>query len=192
MLAEIVSSRTRAEIFRLLFNSKGVEIHNREVERRSGISESAVRKELGHLRRIDLLKRRKDGNRTYYKANANHPLYPEIRNLVLKTTGLVDVLRDALDVTAIQIAFVFGSVVKGEEKAGSDVDLMVIGKVGLRKLTELLTGVQDVIDREVNPFVLTIREYRKRLADKDHFITSVDKSPRLFVIGAEDDLAAMV
>jgi len=191
LLSEIVSSRARAEIFRLLFDGRGEEIHNRELKRRSGVSESAVRRELGKLTRLDLVKRRRDGNRVYYRANSEHPVYAEIRNLVLKTAGLVDVLRNALASEAIEVAFVFGSVAAGGEDARSDVDLMIIGDLGLRKLAAMLREVHDTIDREVNPYVMTREEYGRRLSERDHFVTSVAGSPKLFVIGAEDDLTAM-
>jgi len=191
LLSEIVSSRARAEIFRVLFDGRGAEIHNRELERRSGVSESAVRRELGKLTRLDLVKRREDGNRVYYRANSEHPVFPEIRNLVLKTAGLVDVLKSALADAAIRVAFVFGSVAGNQEDARSDVDLMVIGDLGLRKLAGLLRDVHGTIGREVNPYVMTAEEYGRRLREKDHFLTGVARSPKLFVIGAEHDLAAM-
>jgi DNA-binding transcriptional ArsR family regulator len=191
LLFEIVSSRARAEIFRVLFDGRGTELHNRELERRSGVSESAVRRELGKLTRLDLVKRREDGNRVYYRANSEHPVFPEIRNLVLKTAGLVDVLRSALADELIRVAFVFGSLAGNQEDARSDVDLMVIGDLGLRKLAGLLLNVHGTVGREVNPYVMTGDEYRKRLREEDHFLTSVVSSPKLFVIGAEDDLAAM-
>src|SRR3989338_7671367 len=110
LLAEMLSSRGRAEIFRLLFSGTVSELHNREIERRSGLSESAVRQELNKLKRLGLLIGRKDSNRVYYGANKDHPLYKDIQNLVLKTSGLVDVLRDALSDKSIRIALVFGSI----------------------------------------------------------------------------------
>ena len=191
MLAEILSSRGRAEIFRLLFSGTVSELHNREIERRSGLSESAVRQELNKLKRLGLLVSRKDSNRVYYGANKDHPLYKEIQNLVLKTTGLVDVLQDALSNKSIRIALVFGSIASGEETARSDVDLLVIGQLGLRKLSNLLSGVSEKIGREINPHVFTEQEYKKRVRAKDHLVTRVLADPKLFVIGSEHDLKAM-
>jgi DNA-binding transcriptional ArsR family regulator len=191
LLSKIVSSRARAEIFRLLFDGREAELHNRELKRRSGVSESAVRRELGRLTRLDLVNRREDGNRVYYRANRQHPVYVEIRNLVLKTAGLVDVLRTALTEDAIRVAFVFGSVAAGDEDARSDVDLMVVGDLGLRRLAAMLRKVHGTVGREVNPCVMTEDEYRMKIEKQDHFLTEVARSPKLFVIGAEDDLTAM-
>ena len=187
-LPEILSSRARAEIFRLLFSGTGEEFHVREMERRSGLNESTVRQELRKLVRLDLVQSRRDSNRVYYRAKTENPLYPEIRNLVLKTSGLADVLKSALADKRIRVAFVFGSIASGEEKTGSDVDLMVIGRLGLRDLSGLLSGVEEKIGREVNPHVMSEKEFRSRLKTKEHFMSSVLKGPKIFLIGSENDL----
>ena len=190
-LAELLSSRARAEIFRLLFSGTGEELHVREIERRSGLNDSTLRQELRKLVRLDLVQSRRDSNRVYYRAKTESPLYPEIRNLVLKTSGLSDVLKSALTDKRIRVAFVFGSIARGEERAGSDVDLMVIGQLGLRDLSRLLSGIEEKIGREVNPHVLREEEFRKRIRAKEHFVSSVMETPKIFIIGSERELEAM-
>jgi predicted nucleotidyltransferase len=127
----------------------------------------------------------------YYRAKTESPLYPEIRNLVLKTSGLSDVLKSALTDKRIRVAFVFGSLARGEEKAGSDVDLMVIGQLGLRDLSGLLSGIEEKIGREINPHVLHEDEFRKRVRAKEHFVSSVMESSNIFIIGSQHELEAM-
>ena len=191
ILSQILSSRTRAEIFRLLFGMSDQELHLREIQRRSGMNDSTIRQELRKLVRLGLVKDRKDSNRIYYKANRSHPLYPEVNNLVLKTVGLVDILKDALRDERIQVAFVFGSIAEGNETALSDVDLFVIGKLGLRTISGLLTGVSEKIGREINPHVMSVNELRKRIEAGEHFISGLIKSPKLYIIGNKNDLKAM-
>jgi predicted nucleotidyltransferase len=190
-LAELLSSRARAEIFRLLFNGMGEEIHVREIERRSGLNDSTLRQELRKLVRLKLVQSRRDSNRVYYRAKTENPLYSEIRNLVLKTSGLSDVLKSALTDKRIRVAFVFGSFARGEEKAGSDVDLMVIGQLGLRDLSRLLSGIEEKIGPEVNPHVLREEEFGKRIRAKEHFVSNVLESPKIFIIGSQRELEAM-
>jgi predicted nucleotidyltransferase/DNA-binding HxlR family transcriptional regulator len=190
-LAELLSSRARAEIFRLLFSGPGGELHVREIERRSGLNDSTLRQELRKLVRLDLVQSRRDSNRVYYRAKTESPLYPEIRNLVLKTSGLSDLLKSALMDKRIRLAFVFGSIVRGEEKAGSDVDLMVVGQLGLRDLSRLLSGIEEKIGREVNPHVLREEEFRKRIRAKEHFVCSVMETPKIFIIGSQNELESM-
>jgi len=84
LLSEILSSKVRAEIFRLLYGLSPKELHVREIERQTGFTIGTVRQELQKLVRIKLLTTRKDGNRLYYSANSEHPLFPDIRNLVSK------------------------------------------------------------------------------------------------------------
>ena len=193
LLAEILSSKIRSEIFRMLFGVNGKELHVREIERRSGLTIGTIQQELKKLVRLDLIRRRKDGNRLYYKANQEHPLYPDIRNLVLKTVGLADFFREALKGNPnIKLAFVFGSIARHEEKDKSDVDLMIIGDIGMRQLTGLLSGVSGQLGREINPHILSIREFLKRKSAKDHFLIQVLESPKIFIIGNEDELAELV
>ena len=191
VLHEILSSRVRSEIFRLLFGASDRQLHVREMERRTGLSVATVRQELQKLLRIQLVEAQKSGNRLYYRANKGHPLYPDIRNMVLKTAGMVDILRDALDKEAVKIAFVFGSVASNQEGATSDVDLMVIGNVGLRTLSSWLSGISEQIGREVNPHVINEIEFGQRKRSHDHFITHVLESKKLFIKGNEHDLEAM-
>jgi predicted nucleotidyltransferase len=193
ILAEILSSKIRAEIFRILFGVvPDAALHMREIERRTGFAIGTVQTELKKLQRLEIISRIKDGNRVYYRANPAHPLYPDIRNLVLKTSGLVDVIRAVLsNEKGIKIAFVFGSLARQEDKAASDVDLMVIGNIGLRKLTGLLMDVAGRIGREINPHALTEKEFVKRKGEQDHFLKQVLESPKIFVIGIEDDLAEL-
>jgi DNA-binding transcriptional ArsR family regulator len=129
-LHKILSSKVRAEIFRLLFARRDTELHIRELARRSKLHEATLRQDLSKLKELDLVASRRDGNRVYYRANQEHPVYSDIHGLVLKTTGLVEVIRTALEQTDLTVAFVFGSVAAGKESAQSDVDLMVIGNMG--------------------------------------------------------------
>ena len=191
VLAELLSSQARAEIFRLLFGLKQCELHMREIERQSRLAYGTIRQELGTLAQMGLVEARKSGNRTYYRANIAHPLFPDIRALVLKTSGLVDILRERLNDAEIQAAFVFGSLAAGTENASSDIDLMVIGSTGLRQIAKSLSGLGAELGREVNPHVLTVDEFLRRKAARDHFLTTVLAEPKLFVIGNEDELEAM-
>jgi len=190
-LSEILSSKARAEIFRLLFGLLERELHVREIERQAGFSIATVRQELQKLVQLQLLITRRDGNRLYYRANNNHPLFPDIRNLVLKTSGLVEVLKCALNKKGVNIAFIFGSIAKSQEGARSDVDLLVIGKVSLRSLSKWLSSVTDEIGRDINPHILSVDEFKKRKRKGDHFLSTVLNSPRLFIIGNEDELTAV-
>ena len=189
LLAQILSSKVRAEIFRLLFGLADQPLHLRELARRSGFAVGTIQTEMKKLVGLDLVERRKDGNRVYYQANTNHPLYTDIRQLVFKTAGLLDTFREALcNQEDIHVAFLFGSAATGKLTAESDVDLLVIGDIGLRGLLSLLTGISERIGREINPIMMSAREFGKRVAEGEHFITAVMDGPKHFIVGSVDDL----
>jgi predicted nucleotidyltransferase len=150
-----------------------------------------VRQKLKRLKGLGVIEMRRAGNRTYYRANGAHPLHPDIRNLVLKTSGLVDFLRTPLSHAEIRLAFVFGSLASGRETAQSDVDLMVVGTISLRQLGKLLFRVDTGLGREVNPHIMTSAEFAHRRETGDHFISTVLAGSRLWVIGDEDELASV-
>ena len=192
LLAEILSSRLRAKIFQLLFGLNDFHLHMREIQRRTGFSIGSIQGELKKLTRLDLVKKNRDGNRTYFKANKMHPIYQEIHNLVIKSVGLYDVLKKSLkDDERIHLAFVYGSIVKNQENANSDIDLFVIGDAGLRVLSELLSDAQKDIQREINPFVMHEKEFRKRIEQEDHLLASIMTEPKIFIIGDEHELEKM-
>ena len=188
LLPEILSSRTRSEVFRILFGLANTELHLREIGRRSGLNIASLRNEMEKLTALDIVKKRIDGNRTYFSANRDHPLYPEIRNIVLKTVGMADLIRPALKERNVEIAFIYGSVAQGTESATSDLDLFVVGELSLREITSRLKDLQDVLFREINPFVITHKEMNTRLKNKDHFITSIMKENKIFIIGDKNEL----
>lgn len=190
-LSKILSSKARAEIFRILFGIDSNECHLREIERRSGLAVDTIRKEAINLELLGLIQKRNNGNRTYYTANKNHPLYETIHNLVLKTSGLSDVLRDSLLIDSIKIAFVFGSIATGKENAYSDVDLFILGNISLRSLSKLLKEPSRKLGREINSYIMTPEEFVQRVNENEHFVTSVLKSPKLMIKGNEDELGRM-
>lgn len=147
-------------------------------------------RELVRLAALGILTSTLEGQQKYYCADASSPIYPELRSLFAKTAGVGALLRGALEPLAdrIRSAFIFGSVAAGKEARASDVDVMVIGRVGLEELVEVLGPFQNQLGREINPSVYTAAEFRERLARGSHFLASVLNGPRLFLIGSADEL----
>ncbi len=161
-----------------------------ELARRLGVPSSSLQRELQDLTEVRILKSHRQGRMAYYQANADSPLFHDLRGLLLKTAGLVDVLKDALKPLAskLRIAFVYGSIASGSEQHDSDIDLMVIGSVLPMELAVPLRRAREFLGREINPTVLTPAEFGKKQKAKDHFLTRVLDKPMLFVIGNRDEL----
>ncbi len=151
----------------------------------------AVHRQLARLAAVGLVTVTRSGNQKYYQANRESPIFAELHGLIVKTVGVAEPLRRALKAQAgeIRAAFVYGSVAKKGDKAGSDIDLMVISDT-LRypDLFQTLQKAETVLARTVNPTVLTVSDWRARRARKDSFVSRVAAQSKLFVIGSDDDL----
>lgn len=191
ILSEILSSRVRAEYLKIFFGIHSNEFHLREIERISGFAIGTVRQEAKKLEQLELIIKRVDGNRTYYRANRNHPLFLALHNLVLQTSGLVDVFKESLIDERIRFAFIFGSLAKGTENSESDIDLFVIGNLGLRDLSKLIKNPANILKREINPHVMSITEFQKRIIENEHFVSNVINSPKLMIFGNENEFTKL-
>jgi uncharacterized protein len=190
LLAQLLSSQVRAEIFRLLFNGRKTSIHLRDLQRKSGLSIGTIQKEIAHLKDLDVVTSERDGNRLYYTANADHPLYKEICGLVEKTSGVAEKLKEALgSIKGIECAFIFGSFAKGEEKSHSDIDLIIIGDIGLRAISSKLRDLTEQTEREINPHIYSKKSWEEKLRKRDHFIKTLMGEKKVFLIGDENVLS---
>jgi DNA-binding transcriptional ArsR family regulator len=161
-----------------------------DLARHLGTSRSSLQRELAALLDVGILKSRREGRMVFIQADVDCPVFPELQGLLSKTAGLVDVLRDALTpfLDQIQIAFVYGSIARAQETSTSDIDLFIIGQVGLREVAGAVHEAQLRTSREVSPKIYRAEEIAKRLAAHDHFVLSVLSKPKLFVIGTEREL----
>jgi uncharacterized protein len=139
------------------------------------------------------LQQRKDGRRTYFKAETRSPTFRELRSIFEKTVGLIPTLRVALQPfeNKIVCAFVYGSIARREEHATSDVDLMIVGTVGLGDLAPSLRRAEKRLGREVNVTNYSVDEFRKKVAQGDHFLTTVLRGSLQFVKGERRGLEAV-
>ena len=151
---------------------------------------SSLQEPLASLVSAEVLSRRKEGNRVYFQANRDCPFLPELQGLMAKTIGLVDVLRDALTPLSPQIAvaFIHGSVAASRERARSDIDLIVLGSLGLAELSPVLERVELRIGRPVNANVYSPEEFAKKISARNHFLCSVLDKKKLFIVGRPNDL----
>ena len=159
------------------------EFHLRELVRRTGLAPRSVQLEVDKLVNADLLVERRDGNRRYLHANEGHPLFRPVREIILKTDGLADVLRQALGTKGVEFAVVYGSIAADRPKAASDIDFLVVGTVGLREAVRRLRVAQDTLGREIVPTVWTRQEFDHRRQSRDAFLATVLREPRLEVVG---------
>lgn len=191
-LASALFTPVQQRVLGLLFAQPDRRFQSAEIIRLAAGGTGAVHRQLQRLASTGLVTITTDGNQKYYQANRESPIFNELHVLVVKTIGLVEPLREALRPLEkrIELAFVFGSVAKGNERAGSDLDLLVISEdLGYADIYELIVGVERTLSRTINPTVFTPVEWRQRLQQRDSFATRIWSQPRLMVIGADDAAA---
>jgi len=176
----------------LLFGQPERRFQSAELIRMARGGVGAAHRQLARLEEAGLVEVTRSGNQKLYQARRDSPIFAELHGLIAKTVGLVEPLREALGASSgeIRAAFVYGSVVKGTDKAGSDIDLMVISdELRYADLFETLQAVESLLGRPVNPTVMTLAGWRAKRSRKDTFAARVAAQPKLFVIGSDDDLA---
>lgn len=193
-LGEVLFSKTRRQVFRLLFGQPDSAYHLNEIVRLAGVGIGSVSRELEKLTTAGLINAEKVGNQKHYRANQDSPIYAEIRGIVLKTFGLADVVRAALAGLSKQIglAFVYGSVAKGNDTASSDIDLLVIAEgLSYADLVTALAVAEQQLGRAINPTVYTPEEVRRKLDEGNAFVQRVLEQPKLILLGDKDDIPAV-
>jgi predicted nucleotidyltransferase len=193
IIEALFTSRARVEVLKLFFLRSSGRHYVREIASLTDQPVRAVQRELARLEEGGLLMSELDGNRKYYRANRNAPVFSELRSLLVKTAGLTEEIKARLlyQSESIKLAFIFGSYAKDEEGSQSDVDLLVIGSISARALSGLRVSLKEELEREINPTVLPIDEYKEKLHAGDPFILSVIQEPKIFLIGDEDELEAL-
>ncbi|MBA4370193.1 MAG: DNA polymerase subunit beta [Coriobacteriaceae bacterium] len=186
-LERILGSRTRAGLLALLLPEPERSVGLREAARLVGVSPNAVQHEAGNLVDLGILRDERVGTSRRFRADASHPLYADLRAIVLKTASVGSVLREALaGVSDISAAFIYGSVACGTDDARSDIDLMVIGEVDPTLVYAAARVVQDSVKRPVRPSVFTESELEDRMTRGDAFIVGVLAGPKIVLLGSID------
>ena len=189
-ISRLFPSPAVLEVLAILLLNPERDFYQSEIAARSQYSLLQVQRALKRILEAGLISGSTRGHRTLYSAIRHHPVFPDLRQIVLKTVGLGDQLRTVLAPVAgrIQVAFVFGSIVTGTERAESDVDLLVIGKINLMELVEILNPVALHVDREINPVIYSAREFNKKHRNRNRFISEMISTPKIWLIGNEEQL----
>jgi len=192
MLNKLFSSKTRVEILKLFLFNTNNSFYQRQISNLTAQSIRGVQREVDKLNRIDLIERSIQGNRIYYKVNKKCPIVEDLKNIFFKSVGIAEVLRDNFKEKGIKVAFIYGSYAKGEESLLSDIDLMVIGDISSKELSSILSKPKKELMREVNYAIFSLNEFINKAMQKDHFINSVLKDKKIYIIGSEDELKGLI
>lgn len=175
----------RRKVLALLLMQPEQKMHLRELARQTQAAPGTLKKELDALCFVGLLRSERVGNQVHFQANQDHPVFAELQALVRKTTGLTDVLRQALQPLGeqVELALVFGSMASGSAHAGSDVDLLVVGSASFAQVVEATYAAQAPLGRDINPKVMTATEWAAKRLEGNPFVQELLAKPQILLIG---------
>ena len=188
--AAVLFGRSMRAVLGLLFSHPERAFYLREIARAAGTSPSSLQRELAALSAAGLIARDARGHQVYFRANSESPLFEELRGIAVKTFGVADVVRAALAplARAVRVAFIYGSLARGEARPESDVDVMVVGEPSFAKVVERLRPSEAALRRSVNPTVYPAVEFAEKAAAGEAFLAAVLAEPKIFLIGDEREL----
>jgi len=185
---------TLVHILQLLILHPDTNFYQREIAELVSSGLLQAQRALQRIEKAGLILKNRRGNQVFYSANQRHPVFEELKRLFLKTSALGDHLREKLDKIKddVRLIFLFGSVASGTEGATSDIDMLVVGQIGSRKLSSILGPLGREVDREINPVLYTEQEFSEKIKTRNHFVRQMLSGPKIWLIGSEDDLKKMV
>jgi predicted nucleotidyltransferase len=185
--------KTRRELLAAIFGHPERWWYLSELAEYLNTTPSSLQRELKSLVSSGILRQRRDGKRTYFQAEKQLPIFEELRGIFTKTLGVADALKNLLTKFGDRIlcAFIYGSVARRDEHALSDIDLMVIGSVGLSDLSSPLRTLEKKFRREFNVKCYSPEEFRKKVEDNNHFVLNVLKKEKVFLRGDKDELESI-
>jgi predicted nucleotidyltransferase len=189
-VADALFGKTRQAVLAMLFGNPGRAYYTREIVHGAQSGASQVQRELEQLTRSGLVTRERRANQVYFQANETASIYHELVVLVAKTFAIADFFRIALVPwsTRLHLAFIYGSVARGEHHATSDVDVLIVGDVLLSDLEGPLQDVEKRLTRQVSATVMDLTEFAKRRKAKDHFLRTILAGPKIFLVGGPQQL----
>jgi len=192
-ISQTLFGKTRRAVLSLLYSHVDEAFYLRQIVRVAGVGLGAVQRELKLLSDAGIIQRLVRGRQVYYQANPQCPVFGELKALVIKTVGIAAIVQAALAPLAdrIRIAGIYGSIARSEEHRGSDVDLLVVGKVTFAEIVSALDQAQKTINREINPTVYPVNEFQSKLSAGHHFLSTIVEKPMFFLFGDKRELARL-
>ncbi len=188
-LLTLFRSKARRALLAFFFTNPEQESFPRQLERILGIFVANLQRELIALERSGLLKARRLGKLKLYQLNQQHPLYPDLKGLVAKTVGLEELLRSRLAAIAgIEAVGIYGSFARSQERADSDIDILILGHVDEKTLIPAIRRLEKMLQREINYTLYRPEDWKKRKAAKDPFVLEVLRQPRIPLIGGPNGI----
>jgi predicted nucleotidyltransferase len=192
-VAEALFPEVRRGVLGLLLSHPDERFYLRQISELAGVGLGHLQRELARLVAAGVIRRSQEGRQVYFSADPTCPIFDELRGIVRKTVGGADMIATALSELwpKLQVVFIFGSVARGDEKATSDLDLMVIGDASFAEVVGAVAPAENALRRPINPLVYPSHEWRRKVGGDHHFLAAIMRREKLFIKGNDDELEAL-
>ena len=186
MLESLITSRAKRNILALFFTNPKSAFYMREICRRINGQPNEVSAELRKMENAGILKSERRANSLFYRANESCPIYSELKSIIIKTDGIGTALKAALKNMPAKFAFVYGSYASGDEREGSDIDIMIIGRIKPEIVAPAIRNLEKQVGRDINYSIYPEKEFLE--SRRKGFIVNVLKGKKTMLIGEENEL----
>lgn len=186
-LVRLFKSENLILILKLLFWHSTTSFHSNDISRRTGMSPSAVSKEIHNILILGLVSKTAKGNLVLYQINKQNTIYNELRQIFFKFELVDELIAKDLAGFGIRFALIFGSFARGAENESSDVDLLIVGNVPQNLVLKTISNIEGRIGREINVITWNEKEFHQKTRDRITLLEEINKNPIIMVIGSEDE-----
>jgi hypothetical protein len=189
-LEDIIISRVRRKVLELFLTNPGSIFHVRDIVRKVSEEINAVRRELAHMEKAGMVTKEQRANRLFYTFRKDYPLYSNLLELIIKSTGLGwEMIKRRAKLGKIKFVMFSGRFIRGMiPKNANDIDVLIVGNVVLPELSQLIKAEEGIRGRELNYTVMTEEEFDYRKRRRDPFIVSILEGSRIMIIGDEEEM----
>jgi predicted nucleotidyltransferase/predicted transcriptional regulator with HTH domain len=178
-------SELRRKLLGYYFTNSAASHYVRELANILEVDPTNLSRELARLADKGIFSFQLRGGQKHFRLNKQYPLYHEVRNIVLKTVGVVPQLRATLaTIAGIEEAYVYGSFAKGSADQASDIDVLIVGDSAAEVLASKIRGLERRLGREINYTVLKSNELKEKLHHHDPFIEDVWRGNKIKLHGS--------
>ncbi len=158
MLDTIVTSKTRIKLLIKFFLNSATSSYLRDLEQEFGDSTNGIRLELNRFEDAGMLVSRMEGNKKIFRANTKHPLFSDIHNILLKITGIDQVIDKVLNrLGGLEQAWLVGDFAKGRDS--QIIDLVLVGDyLNIDNLLEYIAKAESLINRKIKYLIISLSE----------------------------------
>lgn len=170
----LIGNRLRRKLLAYSFAHPEESFYVREISAFIDEDPGNLSRELKKLEEEGLYVSSKRGREKFYSLNKDYPLFGELKAIISKTEGAEGNLKEIVSgYKGISRALIHGSYVDKKEKAGSDIDLIVVGEFPRQKFTDDIRKLESKLNRQINFTSFNDREYESERKNKGSFLNIV-------------------